>query len=159
MAANTQLTDATMVRRIGNWGTVSRLVLGGVFVYLALRQGVGRDDAIIGLVGFPGAVSLVLVLRGPDASPLRLVGPGGYALNILIWAGAYSLSPVPTLLFGGAAQLLAAARGYAGCELFAVSNWLRRRDDQIACPVHSPIDAWEAQANGRDRRPVNARDK
>ena len=83
-------------------------------------------------------MSVVLALRGPDASPLRLVGPGGFVLNILIWVAAFNLALVPTLLFGGAAQLLAAARGYAGCELFAISNLLRRRDHQIACPVHSP---------------------
>ncbi len=149
MSTNTQLTQATTVRRIGSWGTASRLVLGGLFIYWALRRGVSWDDAFIGFVVFPAAVSLALGLRGPDARPpLRLVGPGGYALNILIWVAAINLAPVPTLLFGGATQILAAARGYAGCELFAVSNWLRQRDDQIACPVHSPIDAWEAQAKG-----------
>ncbi len=154
MSTNTQLTETTTVRRIGKWGTVSRLVLGGVFIIWALWQGVGWDDAIIGLVVFPAAVSLALALRGPNAHPLRLVGPGGYALNILIWAVAFSLAPLPTLLFAGATQGLAAARGYAGCELFAVSNWLRQRHDQIACPVHSPIDAWEAQANGRQPEEV-----
>jgi hypothetical protein len=152
MSTNTQLTETTSVRRIGNWGTASRLVLGIVFVSWALWQGVGGDDAVIGLVVFPTAVSLALALRGPDARPLRLVGPGGYALNILIWTVAFSLAPLPTLLFAGATQILAAASGYAGCELFAVSNWLRQRDDQIACPVHSPIDAWEAQANGHQHQ-------
>jgi hypothetical protein len=28
-------------------------------------------------------------------------------------------------------MLLAAARGYAGCEVLAVSNWLLHRDDQV----------------------------
>ena len=144
---NTQ-TEARTDRQIGKWGTASRVVLGSLFIYLTLRHGVSWADAIIGLVAFPAAVSLVLALRGRDAPPLRFGGPGGYALNILIFAVAFGLAHVPTLLFAGAAQLLAAARGYAGCELFAVSNWLRRRDDQIACPVHSPIDAWEARANG-----------
>ncbi len=146
--------ETKSVRQIGSWGTVSRLVLGGLFIYWALRQGVGWEDAIIGLVVFPAAVSLVLGLRGRDAPPLRLVGPGGLVLNILIWVAAFNLALVPTLLFGGAAQLLAAAQGYAGCELFAASNWLRRRDDQIGCPVHSTIDAWEAQAKGRQPEEV-----
>jgi hypothetical protein len=153
MSTNNQLTE-TADRRIGKWGTMSRLVLGGLFIYWALREGVGSADAIVGLAIFPAAVSLALALRGQDASPLRLVGPGGYALNFLIWVPAFSLAPVPTLLFAGATQVLAAARGYGGCELFAVSNWLRRRDDQIACPVHSPIDAWEARANGRQSADV-----
>jgi hypothetical protein len=142
------------VRRIGSWGTTSRLVLGVLFIYWALRQGVGWDDAIIGLVVFPAAVSLAVALRGPDARPLRLVGPGGHALNILIWTVAFNLALVPTLVFGGVTQILAATRGYAGCELFAVSNWLRQRDDQMACPVHSPIDALEAQAKGRQSQEV-----
>ena len=141
------------VRQIGGWGTASRLVLGGLFIYWALRQGVGWEDAIIGLVVFPTVVSLVLASRGPDARPLRL-GPAGYGLNILIWWVAFSLALVPTLVFGGVTQILAATRGYAGCELFAVSNWLRKRDDQIGCPVHSPIDALEAQAKGYQRQEV-----
>ncbi len=140
--------ETKSVRRIGSWGTASRLVLGGLFIYWALRQGVGWDDAIVGLVVFPAAVSLVLALRGPDARPLRL-GPGGHALNILIWTVAFNLALVPTLVFGGVTQILAATRGYAGCELFAVSNWLRQRNDQIGCPVHSPIDALQAQVKGR----------
>ena len=146
------------VRRIGSWGTASRLILGGLFIYWALGysvgywafgDGVGWDDAILGLVVFPAAVSLVLALRRADARPLRLVGPGGHALNILIWVVAWNLAPVPTLVFGGVTQILAATRGYAGCELFAISNWLRQRDDQIGCPVHSLVDALEAQAKGR----------
>jgi len=150
--------ETKSVRRIGSWGTASRLILGGLFIYWALGysvgywafgDGVGWDDAILGLVVFPAAVSLVLALRRADARPLRLVGPGGHALNILIWVVAWNLAPVPTLVFGGVTQILAATRGYAGCELFAISNWLRQRDDQIGCPVHSLVDALEAQAKGR----------
>jgi hypothetical protein len=40
-------------------------------------------------------------------------------------------------------MLLAAARGYAGCEVLAISNWLLDRDDQIGCLVFSPIDRLE----------------
>lgn len=147
----TTTIEAKADRQIGVWGTTSRFALGAIFLYLVVRQGVGWDDAIIGLAIFPAAVVVVLALRGQNASPLRLVGPGGYGLNFLIWGIAFGTAPVPTLLFAGAAQLLAGTIGYAGCELFAVSNLLRGRDDQIACPVHSPIDAWEARTN--DQRP------
>jgi len=159
MSINTRPTEAKTGRQIGSWGTTSRLLLGGIFIYAAFnmmrlnlasgewtRLSNGWDDAIIGLVAFPAAVFLVLVLRGPNAPPVRFYGARGYGLNFLIWAVAWALAPIPTALFGGMTQLLAAARGYAGCELFAVSNWLGRRDDQIACPVHSSIDAWEARA-------------
>jgi hypothetical protein len=47
------------------------------------------------------------------------------------------------LLFYGASMLLAGLRGYAGCEVLAVSNWLLRRDDQVGCVVFSPIDQFE----------------
>ena len=40
-------------------------------------------------------------------------------------------------------MVLAALRGYAGCELLALSNWLLRRSDQIACAVFTPIDSVE----------------
>ncbi len=154
MAISTQLTEPETARRIGKWGTTSRLALGGLFLYVAFRDGVGTADAIIGLVLFPAVVFVALALRGRDAPSLRFYGMAGNGLNILIWTLAFSLAPVPTLLFGGVAQLVAAARGYAGCELFVFSNWLRRRDDQIACPVHSVVDAAEARAHGRQRAEV-----
>ncbi|MGH7862504.1 MAG: hypothetical protein ACREOS_09730, partial [Candidatus Dormibacteraceae bacterium] len=47
------------------------------------------------------------------------------------------------LVFYGASMLLAAARGYSGCEVLAVSNWVLRRDDQVGCMVLSPIDRLE----------------
>ncbi len=154
MAISTQLTEPETARRIGKWGTTSRLALGGLFLYVAFRDGVGTTEAIIGLVVFPAVVSVVLALRGRGARPLRFYGGAGYGLNFLVWAIAFGLAPVATLLFGGVAQLLAAARGYAGCELFVFSNWLRRRDDQIACPVHSLVDAAEVRAKGRRRAEV-----
>jgi hypothetical protein len=54
------------------------------------------------------------------------------------------------LIFYGASLLLAAARGYAGCEVLAVPNWLLRRDDQVGCVVFAPVDALERRrASGR----------
>ncbi|MGH9249635.1 MAG: hypothetical protein ACRD0W_09005 [Acidimicrobiales bacterium] len=52
-------------------------------------------------------------------------------------------------------MLLAVARGYAGCEVLALSNWLLHRDDQIGCLVFSPIDHLERRLRRRttaDRR-------
>ena len=42
-------------------------------------------------------------------------------------------------------MLLAAARGYAGCEVLAASNWLLRRDDQVGCALFLPVDRGESQ--------------
>jgi hypothetical protein len=46
-------------------------------------------------------------------------------------------------VFYGTSMLLAALRGYAGCEVLAASNWLLGRDDQVGCLVFSPIDHLE----------------
>lgn len=146
---------STPVRRIGALGTISRLSLGAVFIGIALGQGVGLSDLAIGLLVFPAAVSAVLAMRGTKAPRLRLYGLTGYGLTFAVWGIAYGVQPVPTLLFAGATQILAAARGYAGCELLAVSNWLRHRDDQIACPVHSIIDSAEARASAQQRIDAN----
>lgn len=51
------------------------------------------------------------------------------------------------LIFYGTSMLLA-ARGYAGCAVLAVSNWLLRRDHQIGCAVFWPVDYLERR--GRD---------
>jgi hypothetical protein len=40
-------------------------------------------------------------------------------------------------------MLLAAARGYAGCEVLAVFNWLLRRDDQVGCVLFAAVDQLE----------------
>lgn len=45
-------------------------------------------------------------------------------------------------------MLIAAARGYAGCEVLAVPNWILRRDDQVGCLIFSPVDRLE-QRHGR----------
>jgi hypothetical protein len=47
------------------------------------------------------------------------------------------------LIFYGASMQLAALRGYGGCEVLAVSNWLLRRDDQVGCLVFAPVDLLE----------------
>ena len=49
------------------------------------------------------------------------------------------------LLFYGGSMLVAAARGIAGCEVLAVSNWLLRRDDEVGCAPFSPLDALETR--------------
>jgi hypothetical protein len=53
------------------------------------------------------------------------------------------------LLFYGASMWLAALRGYAGCEVLAVSNWLLGRDDQVGCALFWPIDQLEHYRTGR----------
>jgi len=52
-------------------------------------------------------------------------------------------------------MVLAALRGYTGCEVLAISNWLLRRDDQVGCVVFWPIDILEER--WRESRPTLAR--
>ena len=133
-------------RSIGRWGTLARLVAGAALLASALVLGVGWDDAAIGLVGFPAAVMLALAIRGRSAAPLRFYGSRDHLIDGAIVVAALVFLTPAALLFYGASMLLAGTRGYAGCEVFALSNWLWRRDDQIACAIFSPIDAIEGRA-------------
>ena len=147
MATTRSENDSTLgtKRDIGQLGTMARAVVGGGCLVAAGLLGVGIEDILIGLVAMPLLVLLVLMVRGKVATPVRLGGGIGHAINWAIAIAAFSLYLVPSLIFYGASMLLAAVRGYAGCELFAISNWLRRRNDQIVCPIFSPIDQYEAR--------------
>lgn len=63
------------------------------------------------------------------------------------YAPALSPTSDAALLFYGVSMLLAALRGYAGCEVLAMSNWLLRRDDQIGCLLFGPVDHLERWAS------------
>src|SRR5215207_11112304 len=52
-------------------------------------------------------------------------------------------------LFYGATLLVAAWRAQPGCEATVLSNSILGRDDQIGCPIFSPIDEAEARLNAR----------
>jgi hypothetical protein len=108
---------------------------------------------VLGLVGFP-AVVLVWQRWRARRHPGRLKATGAVAhvVNIAVFGALYlttwyapalSVTSDAALLFYGTSMLLAAARGYAGCEVLAVSNWLLRRDDQIGCMVFWPVDTAE----------------
>ena len=47
-------------------------------------------------------------------------------------------------------MLVAAVRGYAGCEVLAVSNWLLRRDDEVGCAPFWGIDRLETRRAGQE---------
>ena len=141
-------------------GTAARVLVGIGFLYFAIfdtpfRWGLEWHDALLGLLGFP-AVTIFGVLMWSElagaSKPIRAMGAG-----VCITTGAlFALLAVPftqqaTALFLGSTLLLAAKRGYAGCELTAISNWLLRRDDQVGCVVFSPLDAAEAQLSRRSR--------
>jgi hypothetical protein len=132
-------------RRIGPWGTVARIGLGSLFLVVAIGRGIDLADWAVALVLLPLSVVVVLALRGRNAPGLRLLGTTGYAINYGVGAVLLLTITTPALIFYGVSMLLAAARGYPGCEILAISNWVTRRDDRMACPIFSPIDGVEAR--------------
>lgn len=94
-----------------------------------VRDGVGWRDLALGLIGFPVVLlpGRLIRLRFTN-TPLRATEPAGHLLNGLVVAALLvpSATRPATLVWLGASMLLAAWRGYAGCESLALSNWLLR---------------------------------
>ncbi|MGH9917735.1 MAG: hypothetical protein ACRD6W_02515 [Nitrososphaerales archaeon] len=144
------------MRRIGPIGTWSRVVLGAALVFFGLFHGhpwgIPWYQAVLGLVGFPSLIlTLGLVVGHYTSRPLRLTGAVPTMLNcgliVAFIATPYTGGAID--LFYGVTLLTAAWRGQPGCEATVISNWILRRDDQIGCPVFSPIDhAERRQARG-----------
>jgi hypothetical protein len=159
------MTERT--RRIGPLATGLRVTVAIGLLYLAggaggLSWDVEWYDVVGGLVVLPGlTVLLGLVARHNTAKTHRFTGPAGHALNCLVMV-ALATNPYTggaAALFYGTTLLVSSWRGQPGCEVTIVSNWLLGRDDQVGCPLFSPIDALEArQRTRRVRSPVAAHD-
>jgi hypothetical protein len=146
-------------RKIGIWGTVARVVVGLICLVSVISHYIhtGLDPAsfIPGLVGFPAGLLAWQWIRARYTSTrLRATGPVGFTLNCTIflalfltrwYAPSVSFLSDAALLFYGVSMLLAALRGYAGCEVLALSNWLLHRDDQVGCVLFTPIDTLEGR--------------
>ena len=73
-----------------------------------------------------------------------------FALVLTPWyAPRLSFTSDAALIFYGASMLLAAVRGYGGCEVLAISNWVLRTDDQVGCFVLGPVDDAERRLRQR----------
>jgi hypothetical protein len=158
---------ATRPRLIGAVGTLVRVVVGLLLVGSVAEGHINGPfhpwPWVLGLVGFPAIVVAWQRWRAHrDPSRLVAIGPVGHLVNIAVffalylttwYAPALSVTSDAALLFYGTSMLLAAARGYAGCEVLAISNWLLRRDDQIGCMLFWPVDT----AEHADRRAVPPR--
>jgi hypothetical protein len=149
-------------RAIGPIGTAARLFLGlllvGSIMYgqlLATRRPAPITWAL-GLFGFPALVLAWHVwrirrnrARFHDSSPLSFVLSLALPLAVYLtglYVPALWFASDAILIFAGSSLLLAAFRGAAGCEFLAISNWLLRRTDQIACAVFTPIDALDQRS-------------
>jgi hypothetical protein len=150
-------------RDIGPIGTAVRLVvgflLGGLIVYGQLSSSghLTPTTWALGLIGFPALVlawHFWRIRRNParfsDTSALSFVL--SIALPLALYLTGWFVPPLgftsdATLIFVGGSLLLAALRGDAGCEFLALSNWLLRRSDQMACAIFTPIDSLEQRGS------------
>src|SRR5262245_12896948 len=150
-------------RTIGFAGAAARIVVGlallGSVLWGELRAGgLVPASLALGLFGFPAVVLALQWLRARrNPTPLRATGPLATAANMAVVAALYltpfyaralSSTSDAALVFYGSSMLLAALRGYAGCAVLAVSNWLLRRDDQVGCLVFGPVDHLERRLRG-----------
>lgn len=154
--------SGTSHRAIGRWGTTARLIVGllliGDVAYGHWARGFHPAAWALGLIGFPAILLAAQWLRTRRGRPpLRATGPAGHAVNAAVflvlyltpwYAPALSFTSDAALIFYGASMLLAAARGYAGCEVLAISNSLLRRHDQVGCLIFSALDRLEQRPGG-----------
>jgi hypothetical protein len=133
-------------RRIGPVGSAARIAVGATLVVLALAWwDAGPRDIAIGLVALPALATLTMLVRRRSAAPLRL-GAAGHLVTLAHLTVTVSLVPDAAALFYGSMALVAGSQGNGGCEITAISNWLRRRDDQVGCPVFAAFDACDRAA-------------
>jgi hypothetical protein len=152
----TNSQPAVRQRKIGLFGTIARIAVGALLVGSVaqghLARGFHLSAWILGLVGFPALLVGLQWLRA-RRTPTRLeaTGPVGHVLNLAVFLALYLLEPTSdaTLVFYGASMWISALRGYAGCEVLAVSNWLLGRDDQVGCALFWPIDQLEHHPAGQ----------
>ncbi len=139
----------TTTRQIGPIGTAARLIVGTAGVVSAIVMSRTWTTILIALA-IPALITGLVLLRGPRARPLRAHAPYWHCVNIGIGVFLFWLNPAAALLFLGGSMLIAAWRGFGACEVLAVSNFILRRDDQLACPLFLPIDSAEARSTGRE---------
>ena len=151
-------------REIGPIGTASRVVGGVVAIVVPLTVwGSTWWDWAAGLLGFPllaagaGTAVAALYMREPARSRQM---PWGAALTlfVVVLGSATALTYLTAIdgtgvwIFLGASMLLAAAKGYGGCEVLAFANAVTGRQDRIGCVLYAPIDAAEAMGGKRPGR-------
>jgi hypothetical protein len=139
------------VRATGPIGTAARIAGGFAAIAIAIWGGLAWWEVALGLVGITLIFTFghaALAWRFPGA--LRSVDQIGACLTAAIVTPLLFISYTSdaTWLWLGASVLLAAVRGYAGCEVLAISNWLLRREDTVGCLIFTPIDVAEARALG-----------
>lgn len=159
LAHDAHVRAARPHRDIGPLGAAIRLFVGGALVgdivygELATAGHLEPVSWLVGLLGFPALVLAWHVWRiRRNPAPFLNTSPLTFALSLALPLAAYLLGWVvrplgftsdATMLFIGGSLLLAALRGSAGCEFLALSNWILRRNDRLACAILTPLDALD----------------
>lgn len=162
--AATSLRNAARAdrREIGPIGTASRVVVGLIAIALPIAiGGFGWWDAAAALVALPliaTAAAALITAAYRRLSPESLTRRHAVCSSLACWlivvmviaaAGLDVLTPasgeVAFWVWLGASMLVAAARGYGGCEVLAAPNLLTGRHDQVGCVLFTPIDRAEAR--------------
>ena len=168
MASTLDRQATSRPRRIGVAGTAARVVVGGALVGSVVQGHVSSGfhpwSWVLGFAVFPaGLVGWQWWRARRGAGRLQASGPVAHLVNMGVFLALYlttwyapslEVTSDAALLFYGASMLLAAMRGYAGCEVLAVSNWLLGRDDQIGCAVFWPLDQLESRQSHHTAAPV-----
>jgi hypothetical protein len=149
-------------RQIGPVGTSTRIVGGAIAISLPIAlDGLDWSEAAVALLALP----LIAMIAAPViTAAFRALAPNALAsrhgicsapgcsliavmvaANDALAAASSANGSVTIWVWLGASMLLAAARGYAGCEVLAISNLITRRRDQIGCILYTPIDTAEAR--------------
>jgi len=146
-------------REIGKIGTIVRIILGVVLILFGFNSPIAEiisrnqinfwenyfDDMLIGIFIIPLVLVLWQWIRNIKTSKqLRATGNKGVIINTLIIVFLFYTPLHHAMWFYlGFSLLVAAWRGYAGCEVLAIANWITGRNDQVGCVILSPIDNLE----------------
>jgi hypothetical protein len=151
IANSTQTAAIRRPRAIGRLGTTARVLVGAALLALGIIAGGGWIAWWQLALGIVGILAIVLVAQFARLAvtnrPLSQTNHLANCLNCAAVAALLTASPTrdATLVFLGSSMLLAAARGYGGCETLSISNWTLRRDDQVGCLLFGPVDQFEAR--------------
>jgi hypothetical protein len=160
MPAHDAQAQATRLHRhIGPVGAAIRLFVGGALVgdivygEFATAGHLEPLSWLVGILGFPALVLVWHIWRiRRNPAPFLNTSPLTFVLSLALPLAAYFLGwavrPLgftsdATILFIGGSLLLAALRGSPGCEFLALSNWVLRRNDSLACAILTPLDALD----------------
>ena len=148
-------------RAIGPVGTIARLSTGGFLIALAVlaatRGELQIHEVFLGVVGLPVIVMATVLtakrVLGTSAD-LNATRPLGTLINLGMIVALFAVPWTSEIayFFYGIPMFLAAWRGYPGCEVLAISNFILRRHDELGCPWFWPVDTLESRLARRDRQ-------